>query len=297
MASIIKRTTDSYSEYLNQSDNYDIYVLGYGQAFHDIRKKYREDKESSIAYFSMHYVLKGEGSLKLNGKKYALKKGDLFIIPPGVRFLKNSSLVNGWEIVWINFGGLRAAKYMETIGVNVNNPILQIKSAKTEEAICLIVKETALYQKAKETFSLSCFYNILTLLIEDFSSDQEFSGSDKKGYLFSTMQYIQLHYSDPSLSTQVISGILNLNPSYFSRYFSENMKMGFRNYLNLFRIKKACELLDENSDYQISEVAAMTGFLDPLYFSRIFKKYMYLSPTEYVRNLKKNSNLNDEKGV
>ena len=46
------------------------------------------------------------------------------------------------------------------------------------------------------------------------------------------------------------------------------------------RIKKATELLI-NSDMNVSEIAYETGFNDPYYFSRLFKKYHNMSPSDY----------------
>ena len=51
--------------------------------------------------------------------------------------------------------------------------------------------------------------------------------------------------------------------------------------LNL-RIEKAKELL-EFGNYNISQVASMVGYDNPLYFSRLFKKYVGVSPKEYKK--------------
>ena len=56
-------------------------------------------------------------------------------------------------------------------------------------------------------------------------------------------------------------------------------------YLNRLRIEKAQELLTV-TDLQIQEIAALVGYSDGLYFSRIFKKMTGLSPLSY-RNQQK----------
>lgn len=62
-----------------------------------------------------------------------------------------------------------------------------------------------------------------------------------------------------------------------------NMSMG--DYLRKKRIDKACELLNQGDN--VSETAYKTGFADPNYFSKTFKKYVGISPTEYMK--KKNN--------
>ena len=49
---------------------------------------------------------------------------------------------------------------------------------------------------------------------------------------------------------------------------------------NMAKIKKACALL-ESSNYSVKTVAYSTGFSDQLYFSKVFKKLVGMTPTEY----------------
>jgi AraC-like DNA-binding protein len=48
------------------------------------------------------------------------------------------------------------------------------------------------------------------------------------------------------------------------------------------RLKRAAKLLSE-SDKTISEISYMTGFVNPKYFSTIFKKHFGKTPSEYKR--------------
>jgi len=60
-----------------------------------------------------------------------------------------------------------------------------------------------------------------------------------------------------------------------------NMSMG--DYICKKRLDKACSLL--RSGYNVSETAYQTGFSDPNYFSKTFKKHIGMSPTEYQKNI------------
>lgn len=55
-------------------------------------------------------------------------------------------------------------------------------------------------------------------------------------------------------------------------------------YFNMLKIKKACSLLD-TTDLKINQVCYAIGISDTFYFSRLFKKYMHLSPTAYRQRL------------
>ncbi|MBE5732376.1 MAG: helix-turn-helix transcriptional regulator, partial [Clostridiales bacterium] len=49
------------------------------------------------------------------------------------------------------------------------------------------------------------------------------------------------------------------------------------------RIKHAVTLLDYGID-SIKNVALLSGFTDPLYFSNVFKAQIGISPTQYLKN-------------
>lgn len=51
-------------------------------------------------------------------------------------------------------------------------------------------------------------------------------------------------------------------------------------YFNQLKIQKACQLLDF-TDKKAKEIAFELSFSDPYYFSKVFSKYMHMSPKEY----------------
>ena len=56
------------------------------------------------------------------------------------------------------------------------------------------------------------------------------------------------------------------------------------NYINRTRIEKSATLL-KNTNESITNIAIKVGFNDVNYYSRTFKKFMNMSPTQY-RNIK-----------
>ncbi|HHW32391.1 MAG TPA: response regulator [Clostridiaceae bacterium] len=82
------------------------------------------------------------------------------------------------------------------------------------------------------------------------------------------------------LSLADIAGALQLSKNYFGQIFKEQMGLTVNEYINMVRIKKAKELL-ENSTLRVYEIAYEVGFNDHHYFSSVFKKIVGVSPTEY----------------
>jgi AraC-like DNA-binding protein len=70
-----------------------------------------------------------------------------------------------------------------------------------------------------------------------------------------------------------------MSPFRFSRGFKEAFGIAFRDYVVRYRLRQAYSLL-KNPNISITDVAFSVGFSEVSYFSRIFKKYFGVSPSE-----------------
>ena len=98
----------------------------------------------------------------------------------------------------------------------------------------------------------------------------------------SAREYINKNYNT-DISLDDVSREVNISPYYFSKLFKDETGEGFVEYLTNLRIEKAKELLSGTS-YSMKEICQMVGYTDPNYFSRIFKKNVGVTPTEYKEN-------------
>lgn len=86
------------------------------------------------------------------------------------------------------------------------------------------------------------------------------------------------------VSLDDVSRIVDISPFYFSKLFKQEVGKNFIEYLTDVRLQNAKILLN-NPQYSIKEVCVMSGYSDPNYFSRIFKKYEGVTPSEYRERL------------
>ena len=61
--------------------------------------------------------------------------------------------------------------------------------------------------------------------------------------------------------------------------------MNFIEYLTEIRINKAKTLLSQGNETSMKEICLSCGYQDPNYFSRIFKKTVGQTPTEYRESI------------
>jgi len=99
--------------------------------------------------------------------------------------------------------------------------------------------------------------------------------------VMATREYLELHYAE-DISLEDVAEQVNISPQYFSKLIKKNTGFNFIDWLSMLRVKKAKELLT-NSDLTVKEVCFMVGYKDPNYFSRIFKKRIGITPSEYVK--------------
>ena len=88
---------------------------------------------------------------------------------------------------------------------------------------------------------------------------------------------------DVVVTVQYIADKLNLNRSYLSEIFSKQMGVPLKKYILDFRITQSEEFLF-TSDWSVDYISQICGFSSPSYFSKIFKEYHGISPTEYRKN-------------
>ena len=97
--------------------------------------------------------------------------------------------------------------------------------------------------------------------------------------LQNAIDYIRENYT-MSITLNELAEHTYVSTYYLSRMFKKELGKNFVEYLNEVRIDKAKELLKGNQ-YKTYEVAELVGIQDPHYFSKIFKKYVNMTPTEY----------------
>ena len=111
--------------------------------------------------------------------------------------------------------------------------------------------------------------------------------------LMPALAYIEQNFRE-SVTSAKVSEACNMDSFRFSRVFRSAFGITFKEYLLRVRIKEACRLL-EKPDIAVSEVAYLSGFNDPSYFSKVFKRYAGASPSLYSSSPDHRSVLGDDR--
>ena len=114
--------------------------------------------------------------------------------------------------------------------------------------------------------------------------DQAERSKHKNIYLLkNVLDYIDHNYSN-KIELNDLARITGMSPKYFCRFFFEMTSRTPIDYVNYYRIERACYQLITTND-SITEISLSCGFNDISYFIKTFKKYKGKSPKQYIKEL------------
>lgn len=91
--------------------------------------------------------------------------------------------------------------------------------------------------------------------------------------------YIDKHYPN-NLTVEAIADAACLSPGYAGRIFKEQLGLPIMDYVLKVRIDKSKKLL-LNPHYQIQAIAEKVGYGDAGYFTKVFRKFEGITPTQF----------------
>ena len=92
--------------------------------------------------------------------------------------------------------------------------------------------------------------------------------------------FVQKHYSE-RIYSDTMARLCGMSPTHFSHAFKQTFDVTFQQFILRYRVREACKLL-QSPGANIADVAYNVGFSDPSYFTRVFKRYVGTSPSNFV---------------
>lgn len=232
------------------------------------------------AVFHFNIVMSGSARLTLCNMEYFLMRGCVFFTYPGFEY--RISDFDDFTYTYIAFTGKEAYALLEPLGIAPEAPVF-----RGLEFLCGYFDETIrrLTDNNSSLLTESALFYALA-----FIADINGKGEEKKrseNLYGSIIDYVNRNFCDRNMSLTTLSNIYSYSPKYISSLIKSNLKIGFSAYLNELRIKKAKSLMDK-CEGSISDIALASGFTDPLYFSKVFKKTVGTSPSEYMKSTEDN---------
>lgn len=229
--------------------------------------------------YAMHYVISGSGFYWMNRTCYEVHEGESFLIFPQTEVYYYADSKDPWEYVWLEFRGDEGKELINLTALSPCTPV----TAAVEPSLrqywkeLFHIPEANSIRRFEEERSSAKLRLLLSYYLEYFPRSQSTVSTD---YVLAAKQFIKANYWKSDLSVREVVQHVNIDRTYLFRLFKENTGSSVYQYLTLYRLQKACELL-MNSSIDIKTTAYSVGYSDQLNFSKIFKRMIKKTPSQY----------------
>ncbi|MBB5635168.1 AraC-like DNA-binding protein [Pedobacter cryoconitis] len=227
------------------------------------------------------YCLTGKGYYIIDDQKFEVTPNQFFVIPATDKFIKYwADTDDPWTIYWVHYTGSIIDNFNTSLNIDFSKGPVPI--AFNNKAIEIWKN---IYQCLEMGYSIENLCNanfrlyhfIASFLFPDKNARSE--NNVNLDIINSTIMDMKNNI-DKKLVVEDMANLHKLSCSHFSSLFRKATGMPPIDYFIHLKMQKACQLLYTNKA-KIKEVAMDLGYEDPYYFSRLFKKYMGLSPEQY----------------
>lgn len=149
-------------------------------------------------------------------------------------------------------------------------------------------------QKTEECRKVSELLALRNRAVADLSERvrKKKEGKKHSNYIDKCKDYVSRHYKE-KIYLQDMADSLGLSSTYLSRLFSRETGMRLQDYINLFRVERAANLL-VYSEESISYIAEYVNFPSQSYFGKMFRKYKHMTPKDYRNRYKPSEFISDQ---
>ncbi len=238
------------------------------------------EKGRRLQEFQIVYVAAGKGIFELEKSvNLEVQAGTIMLLFPGVwhRYRPVSEI--GWEEFWVGFDGHFAEYLMKQDCFDAQKPLISIGFNAEFLDIFRRLIDLVKYEGVAFRQISSCL--VIQMLGLVYSSALMNGKTRLRQEQIIHSARFKIHENwEQNLDFAAIAAEQNVGYEWFRKTFKEVLGTSPGQYLLNLKIEKTGQILRETS-LTISEISAKAGFESEFYFSRIFKKKMGQTPSEY----------------
>lgn len=230
------------------------------------------------------YVAEGKTHFYIDGRERILTRGNMILFRPQDVQLYEYYGQEAPDVCWVHFTGFDVGAILERCGISAGQKVF-FAGTSPEYA--------GLYHRMIQELQLrrTNFRNLMELMLQQIFllagrclREGRQTGNEALDEIQRATQYFHENYNRP-ISIRDYAAQRHMSQCWFIRSFRQVTKVTPMQYIVSLRITNARNLLD-HTNYSVSRVAESVGYDNSLYFSRLFKKHVGLSPSEYRKKQK-----------
>ncbi|QDH21527.1 AraC family transcriptional regulator [Saccharibacillus brassicae] len=231
--------------------------------------------------YILHYIHRGRGVFRSEGREYALGPGQGFLILPDTLVHYEADPDDPWVYVWFGLRGLHVRALLERAGLTAGSPVYTAADGSPLESLyagLLEVRE----RPGGDLLAQAEIYRLLAALVAGAPASTARPLAPpraREAHLSRAAAVIENGYSR-KLGAEDIASAVGLDRTYLSSLFKDAYGVPLQTFVLQYRMRRARELL-RNHSLSVSDVARSVGYPDPFLFSKMFKRVCGVSPTAY----------------
>lgn len=240
--------------------------------------------------YQILYIASGKAHFYFHGKEEIVSAGNMVIYRPREEQRYYYYGVDHTEVYWVHFTGNDVKNILRKYGIADHMRVIHTGTSLEYKHLFLqIIQELKLCKEDYEELTVNYLENLLILIHRQINASPRGKSHLLMEEMDRAVRYFHENYNK-QISIEDFALSLHMSVSWFIRNFKEYTSSTPAQYLLSLRISNAQTLL-ETTNYNVTEIASIVGYDNPLYFSRIFKKQSGVSPSEFRKQL-----LNTETG-
>ena len=234
--------------------------------------------------YQLLYIASGKAHFYFNGKEEILSAGHMVLYRPKEEQRYYYYGAEQPEVYWVHFTGNNVKNILRKYGIADDvHTIFTGTSLEYKRIYMAMIQELQMCKDDYEELLVHYLSELLIMIHRMIVEKPKKKNIVLMQEMDQAVQYFQEHYNQP-LSIKEYAAAHNLSEGWFIQNFKQYTNSTPAQYLLSLRIHNAKVLL-ESTNYNVTEISNIIGYENPLYFSRIFKKQIGFSPSEYRKKI------------
>ncbi|HYB60425.1 MAG TPA: AraC family transcriptional regulator [Methylomirabilota bacterium] len=233
---------------------------------------------ANFPFYSVEYVARGSGGLKLNGRTYALRTGRVFSYGPGVPHDITGDPGNPFVKYFVDFTGKNAARLLRSCGL----PPGSLKQVFPPHILCPLFDELIEGGRSGGHGNAELCAKLLECLALKLARTNV-PLEETETLAFASYQRCRRHIEQHFLRLRTLEEVAvecHADKAYLCRLFRSYGQQSPYQYLLRLKMDHAAKSLQEPGAL-VKQVAQEVGFDDPFHFSRVFGNVLGMSPSAF----------------
>ena len=226
--------------------------------------------------------LSGRGRCNIRGREWALEPGNIIFLPENVRHEYSADADDPWSIFWVHFTGEKSGDYLEYLSVSEQRPLIAVSNIGN-----VIDAFEDIYQHTENVYTNTALLCLTTALsrflgitrMYQRAAESKLRSREDKVLAVQRILRDSLHRK---VRLDELAQMVSWSAPHLSTVFKRQVGISPMDFFARLKIQRACTLL-KVSEESVAYISAGLGYDDSFYFSRLFRKHIGMSPSEYKR--------------